>query len=65
VDAKEILNEWIKKAESPGITILKKFANTLAGHAFGILRAYFSRRLSAIKKARWKGHEPCMHGLLK
>jgi uncharacterized protein VirK/YbjX len=29
-----------------------------------ILRAYFSRRLSATQKAL-KGHEPCVHGLLK
>ncbi|MDL1967327.1 MAG: transposase [Deltaproteobacteria bacterium] len=28
VDAKEILDEWIKKARSTSITILKKFANT-------------------------------------
>ena len=40
VDAKEILDEWIKKARSSGITILKKFANTLASHAFGILNHY-------------------------
>ncbi len=40
VDAKEILTEWIKRARSTGITILKKFADTLAGHAFGILNHY-------------------------
>ncbi|MDL1969035.1 MAG: transposase [Deltaproteobacteria bacterium] len=40
VDAKEILDEWIKKARSTIITILKKFANTLASHAFGILNHY-------------------------
>ncbi|MCP4368952.1 MAG: transposase [Deltaproteobacteria bacterium] len=40
VDTKEILDEWIKKAGSTGITILKKFANTLASHAFCILNHY-------------------------
>ena len=40
MDAKEILDEWIKKARSTSITILKKFANTLASHAFGILNHY-------------------------
>jgi len=40
VDAKEILDEWIKKARSTSITILKKFANTLASHSFGILNHY-------------------------
>jgi len=40
VDAKEILTEWIKRARSTGITILKKFADTLASHAFGILNHY-------------------------
>jgi transposase len=39
-DAKEILVEWIKKARSTGITMLKKFADTLTGHAFGILNHY-------------------------
>jgi len=40
VDAKEILDEWIKKARSTSITILQKFADTLASHAFGILNHY-------------------------
>lgn len=40
VDAKEILAEWIKKARSTDITMLKKFADTLASHAFGILNHY-------------------------
>ena len=39
-DAKTILDDWIKKAQSTSIAILKKFANTLAAHAFGILNYY-------------------------
>lgn len=39
-DAKAILTDWIKKAQSTSIAILKKFANTLAAHAFGILNYY-------------------------
>jgi transposase len=39
-DAKTVLTNWIKKAQSTGIAILQKFANTLAGHAFGILNYY-------------------------
>ena len=39
-DAKTVLTDWIKKAQSTGIAILQKFANTLAGHAFGILNYY-------------------------
>jgi transposase len=39
-DAKTVLTDWIKKAQSTGIVILQKFAKTLAGHAFGILNYY-------------------------
>jgi len=39
-DAETILYDWIKKAQSTGIAMLKKFAKTLAGHAFGILNYY-------------------------
>ena len=39
-DAKKILNDWIKKAQSTGIAILQKFSKTLAAHAFGILNYY-------------------------
>ena len=39
-DAETILFDWIKKAQSTGIAMLKKFAKTLAGHAFGILNYY-------------------------
>ena len=35
-----MLKRWIKRAKSTGIAILKKFADTLAGHAFGILNHY-------------------------
>ncbi len=40
LEAKEVLNQWVKKARSTSIGMLKKFANTLAGHAFGILNHY-------------------------
>ena len=39
-DAETILFDWIKRAQSTGIAMLKKFAKTLAGHAFGILNYY-------------------------
>jgi transposase len=39
-DAKTILTDWIKKAQSTGIAMLQKFAKTLAVHAFGILNYY-------------------------
>ena len=39
-DAKSVLEDWIKRAQASGITMLKKFANTLASHAFGILNHY-------------------------
>ena len=39
-DAKAILTDWIKKAQSTGISMLQKLAKTLAGHAFGILNYY-------------------------
>jgi transposase len=39
-DARTILTDWIKKAQSTGIEMLQKFAKTLAAHAFGILNYY-------------------------
>ncbi|MDF1593784.1 MAG: transposase, partial [Desulfobacterales bacterium] len=39
-DAETILTDWIRKAQSTGIAILKRFAKTLAGHAFNILNYY-------------------------
>jgi transposase len=39
-DAKAILTDWIKKAQSTGIAMLMKSAKTLASHAFGILNYY-------------------------
>jgi transposase len=39
------LNDWIARAQASGITMLNKFANTLAGHRSGIL-AYYDFRIS-------------------
>ncbi|KKL13663.1 hypothetical protein LCGC14_2523510 [marine sediment metagenome] len=44
-DAKIILTDWIKKAQSTGIAMLQKFAKTLAAHTFGILN-YYDYRIS-------------------
>ncbi len=41
--AEECFKAWIKKANSSGIKILKKFAMTLAAHKSGILSYYNSR----------------------
>jgi len=38
--AQRILDDWIRRAESSGIRILKKFANTLAAHRNQILNFY-------------------------
>ena len=39
-EAEKCLNDWIKKARGTDIRMLKKFANTLAAHASGILNYY-------------------------
>jgi len=38
--------DWVKRAQSTGIKMLKKFANTLAGYKSGIL-AYYDYRISS------------------
>jgi transposase len=38
--AQKFLNDWMKRAEASGITLLKKFAHTLAAHKTGILAWY-------------------------
>ena len=38
--ARRLLDDWIRRAESSGILILKKFAHTLATHRTGILAFY-------------------------
>jgi len=44
-DAQAFLLDWINQAESSGIRILKAFAKTLRGHAWGIL-AYYDHPIS-------------------
>lgn len=39
-EAQKCLNAWVNKAWNSGIRMLKKFANTLAAHASGILNYY-------------------------
>ena len=39
--AEMFLKDWIARAESSGIAMLKKFAKTLAGHPTGILAYYY------------------------
>lgn len=41
-----ILNDWIKQAQSSGVKMLMKFAKTLAGYKSGIL-AYYDFRISS------------------
>lgn len=43
--AQKFLNDWVKRAEASGITLLKKFAHTLAAHKTGIL-AWYDDRIS-------------------
>lgn len=43
--AQRFLNDWVKRAEASGITLLKKFAHTLAAHKTGIL-AWYDDRIS-------------------
>jgi len=38
--ADEYIQQWIKTAASSKIPMLQKFANTIAGHKFGILNSY-------------------------
>lgn len=38
--AQKFFNDWTKRAEASGITLLKKFAQTLAAHKTGILAWY-------------------------
>lgn len=38
--AEQVLQDWVRRAESSGIRMLQKFANTLAGHRTGILAWY-------------------------
>ena len=39
-EAEKCLNDWVKKAWKSGVRMLKKFGNTLAAHASGILNYY-------------------------
>jgi transposase len=43
--ARKFLLDWMKRAEVSGITLLKKFAHTLAAHKTGIL-AWYNDRIS-------------------
>lgn len=43
--ARKFLLDWMKRAEASGITLLKKFAHTLAAHKTGIL-AWYNDRIS-------------------
>ena len=43
--AHDLLVNWVAKAQSSGINILIKFANTLSAHKTGIL-AYYNYRIS-------------------
>jgi len=44
-DAKQYLNDWLKKAWTSGITLIKKFATMLASHKVGILN-YFNHQIT-------------------
>lgn len=43
--AAEILNDWVRRAETSGIRLLKAFAKTVAAHRHGIL-AWYDNRIS-------------------
>jgi len=44
--AEKVFTDWVKRAQSTGIKMLKKVANTLAGYKSGIL-AYYDYRISS------------------
>jgi transposase len=44
--AERVFTDWVKRAQSTSIKMLKKFANTLAGYKSGIL-AYYDYRISS------------------
>ena len=44
--AERVFTDWIKRAQSSGIKMLEKFANTLAGYKSGIL-AYYDYHISS------------------
>jgi len=47
-EAKEFLNNWVKKADSSGIRLLKNFAKTLLAHRTGLLN-YFNHFITTGK----------------
>ncbi|MDX9821962.1 MAG: transposase [Syntrophales bacterium] len=44
--AERVFTDWIKRAQTTGIKMLKNFADTLAGYKSGIL-AYYDHRISS------------------
>ena len=44
-NARKVLEDWIRRADASGVSMLQKFARTLAEHRDGIL-AYYDYRIS-------------------